>query len=86
MMTRLGQYFSNVEALKMVTSGNASLFRLSGERDPHKSARLGEISAGAWADVLLINGDHTADLAVLANPGKNIAAIVKDGMVVKNTL
>jgi imidazolonepropionase-like amidohydrolase len=70
----------------MVTSGNASLFRLSDERDPYKSARLGEITAGAWADVLLINGDPTADLTVLANPGKNIAAIVKDGTVVKNTL
>jgi hypothetical protein len=36
MMTRLGHYFSNVEALKMVTSGNASLFRLSGERNPYR--------------------------------------------------
>jgi imidazolonepropionase-like amidohydrolase len=53
---------------------------------PYKSAWLGEITAGAWADALLINGDPTADLAVLADPGKNIAAIVKDGTVVKNTL
>jgi imidazolonepropionase-like amidohydrolase len=86
MMPRLGGYFTNVEALKIVTSGNASLFRLSGERDPYKVARLGEISVGAWADVLLINGDPTGDLALLADPDKNIAVIVKDGAVVKNAI
>jgi imidazolonepropionase-like amidohydrolase len=86
MMTRLGDYFTNVEALKMVTSGNASLFRLSGERDPYKAARLGEITAGAWADVLLINGDPTADLKLLSDPEKSIVVIIKDGAVVKNAL
>jgi imidazolonepropionase-like amidohydrolase len=44
----------------MVTPVNASLFRLSGERDPYKAARLGELSVGERADVLLINGDPTA--------------------------
>jgi imidazolonepropionase-like amidohydrolase len=71
---------------KIVTSGNAGLFRLSGERDPYKAARLGEITAGAWADVLLIDGDPTADLTLLSAPEKNIAVIVKDGTIVKNTL
>ncbi len=84
MMTRLGEYFTTVDALKMVTSGNASLFRLSGERDPYKAARLGEITVGAWADLLLVNGDPTVDLALLADPDTNIAVIVKDGVVVKN--
>jgi imidazolonepropionase-like amidohydrolase len=86
MMARLGGYFTNVEALKMVTSGNASLFRLSGERDPYKAARLGEITRGAWADLLLIDGDPTADLSLLADPAKNIVIIVKDGVIIKNTL
>ena len=31
MVTRLGDYFTNVRALKIVTPGNTSLFRLSGE-------------------------------------------------------
>src|SRR6202034_4274598 len=61
MMTRLGEHFTTVEALKMVTSGNAGLMRLSGERDPYKTARLGEITVGAWADLLLIKGDPTTD-------------------------
>ncbi len=86
MVARLGEFFTNVEALKMVTSGNADLFRLCGERDPYGSARLGEITCGAWADFLLLNGDPTQDLTVLTDPAANLAVIVKDGVVVKNTL
>jgi imidazolonepropionase-like amidohydrolase len=86
MMTRLGEYFTPIEALRMVTSGNAALFRMAGERDPYRSARLGEITAGAWADLLLVDGDPTRDLTVLANPDRTIVLIVKDGTVVKNTL
>ncbi|GAY18891.1 amidohydrolase family protein [Mycobacterium sp. shizuoka-1] len=86
MMVRLGEYVSNVDALKMVTSGNAELLRLAGDRDPYKSARLGEITAGAWADVLLVNGDPTADLSALADPDKGLAVIVKNGVIVKNSL
>lgn len=86
MVVRLGEYFTNVEALKMVTSGNAALFRLAGERDPYREARLGEITVGAWADLLVINGDPTRDLGVLADPAGTLAVIVKDGVVVKNTV
>lgn len=86
MVARLGEYFTTIEALKMVTSGNAELFRLAGDRDPYRAARLGEISVGAWADILVIDGDPTADLGLLSDPDANIALIVKDGTVVKNTL
>lgn len=86
MVARLGEYFTNIEALKMVTSGNAELFRLSGDRDPYQAARLGEISVGAWADMLVIDGDPTTNLGLLSDPDANIALIVKDGTVVKNTL
>lgn len=85
MMVRLAEYFTNAEALKMVTSGNADLFRMAGERDPYKSARLGEVTAGAWADLLLVDGNPLADLSVLGDSGKNLALIVKDGTIVKDT-
>ncbi len=86
MMTRLGEYMTNAQALKMVTSGNAELFRLAGERDPYRAARLGEIRCGAWADVLLVNGDPLADLGLLGKPEDNLCLIVKDGVIVKNSL
>ncbi|MBH1937692.1 amidohydrolase family protein [Streptomyces sp. AV19] len=88
MFVRLSSHFgfSPVEALRMATSGNAELFRLSGERDPYKGARLGVIEPGAWADLLLVNGDPTQDLGLLADPGKNLALIMKGGRVHKNQL
>ena len=84
MLVRLGDYMSTVDALKLVTSGNAALFRMAGERDPYRAARLGEITVGAWADLLLVDGDPTTDLALLGDPAKNLSVIVKDGVIVKD--
>ncbi|GAB2832263.1 amidohydrolase family protein [Actinocorallia aurea] len=78
--------FSPVEALRMATSGNAELFRLSGERDPYKEARLGVIEPGAWADLLIVEGDPTRDLGLFTDPDRNLTLIVKDGHIYKNTL
>lgn len=86
MMTRLGDFYSNADALRMVTSGNASLMRMSGDRDPYKHGRIGEISEGAFADVLLVDGNPLEDLSLLADPAKNLAVIIKDGHVHKNTV
>ncbi len=87
-LTRLNTHFefSPAEALRIATSGNAELFRLSGERDPYKEAKLGEISEGAWADVLLVEGEPTQDIEVLGDPDKNLAVIIKDGHIYKNLL
>ncbi|MFD8599153.1 amidohydrolase family protein [Kitasatospora sp. NPDC059646] len=88
MLTRLSTHFGfePVEALRIATSGNAELFRLSGERDPYRAAPLGRITEGAWADVLLVEGDPTQDLTVLGAPDKNLAVIIKDGRIHKNLL
>lgn len=86
MAARLGDHYSNVDALRMLTSGNAELFRLAGERDPYRQAPLGVIAEGAWADVLLVDGNPLEDLNLLADPGKSLTVIVKNGQVVKNTL
>ncbi|WP_433604611.1 amidohydrolase family protein [Prescottella agglutinans] len=86
MAARLGDFYSNVEALRMVTSGNAELFRLAGERDPYRDAPFGVVAQGAWADVLLVDGNPLEDLSVLADPDKYLSVIVKDGLVVKDSL
>jgi imidazolonepropionase-like amidohydrolase len=41
---------------------------------------------GAWADVLLVDGDPTQDIGVLRDYERNLAVIIKDGKVHKNTL
>ncbi|MGW5974737.1 amidohydrolase family protein [Streptomyces sp. NPDC055186] len=88
MFTRLESNFGfpATEALRIATSENAELFRLSGERDPYKAAPLGRITPGAWADVLLVEKDPTASLDLFKEPEKNLAVIIKDGRIYKNLL
>ena len=86
MLTRLAKIYSNVEVLKIATSGNSKLFALSGARDPYKEARLGVLQKGAWADMLLVNGDPTKDINVLKDYQRNFVVIIKNGKLYKNTL
>ena len=86
MAARLGDHYSNLDALRMLTSGNAELFRLAGDRDPYRQAPFGVVAEGAWADVLLVDGNPLEDLNLLADPGKNLSVIVKNGEIVKNSL
>ena len=51
-----------------------------------KGAELGVLREGAWADVLLVDGDPTQDIGVLRDYERNLAVIIKDGKVHKNTL
>lgn len=86
MFPRLAAFMPPIDALKMATSGNAELFRLSGNRDPYGEARLGVIQEGAWADLLVVDGDPTRDLSVLADPATALVLIMKGGRIHKSTL
>lgn len=86
MAARLGEFYSNLEALKMLTSGNASLFEMAGERNTYRGGKLGVIAEGAWADMILVDGDPIDDLSLIADPDANFKLIVKNGQVVKNAL
>ncbi len=84
-LVRLLRWYSPAEALRMATAGNAGLLALSGPRNPYPGP-LGVVAEGALADLLLVDGDPLADLALLADPARNLRVIVKDGRVYKNTL
>ncbi|HUZ62122.1 MAG TPA: amidohydrolase family protein [Acetobacteraceae bacterium] len=66
------------EIIRSATLVNAEIVRRSG--------RLGELVPGAHADLLVVDGDPYADLAVFQNEGARIPAIMVDGRFVKNTL
>jgi imidazolonepropionase-like amidohydrolase len=83
---KLSQWFSNYEILKLLTYDNAQVFALSGERNPYLAGKLGEISEGAYADMILVDGDPMSEIKLLAEPEKNFVLIVKDGVVFKNKL
>lgn len=80
-MTR---WFSAGKALKTATSENAFILAMSGERNPYPGP-LGVIQAGAHADMLLVDGDPSKDLSLVADPDKNFKIIMKAGVIHKNT-
>ena len=65
-----------------MTHDNAQLLALSGLRSPYKG-QLGVVKEGALADLILVNGDPIANIDLLADPARNFAVIMKDGMVYK---
>jgi imidazolonepropionase-like amidohydrolase len=67
-----------VQALQSATYTAAQLMREEG--------RIGELVAGAWADVLLVDGDPTRELWMLTQPDEGIRLIVQAGRVVKSAL
>jgi len=84
-LAKLKKWYTPYEALKMATSGNAELLKLSGPRDPYPGD-LGVIKEGALADLLLVDGNPLQNLDLVADPDKNFVLIMKDGKIVKNTL
>ena len=80
------EFFTPFEILKQATSDNAELFMLSGLRHPYQQGALGIVEKGAYADLLLVDGNPLQDIKLMANPGKNFRIIMKDGKIYKNTL
>jgi imidazolonepropionase-like amidohydrolase len=50
------------------------------------TTRLGVVEEGAFADLLLVDGDPIANIKLIQDPAKNFVVIVKDGKIFKNTL
>ena len=48
--------------------------------------KLGVIEPGAYADLVLINGDPFADISILSRPGSSLALIMKGGRIYKNSV
>lgn len=84
-LAKLVKWYTPFEVLKMATSGNASLLEMSGPRNPYPN-KLGVIEEGAYADMILVDGDPLTDISLVANPEKNFVLIIKNGDVIKNTI
>lgn len=75
-----------VEILRQATETAGELLALSGQRNPFKERKLGVIEEGAYADLVVVDGNPLEDITLLANPDKNLKLIMKDGKIFKNTL
>ncbi len=85
LLAKMVKWYSPAEALTIATSGNAALLALSGPRSPY-AGKLGVVETGALADLILVDGDPTTNLALVEDAAKNFLVIMKDGKVYKNTV
>ena len=69
---------SPIEIIRSATTIGADVLRMPG--------KVGTLQAGAFADVIVIDGDPLKDLALLGDQGKHLALIMKGGVLHKNRL
>jgi imidazolonepropionase-like amidohydrolase len=65
-----------IEVLRSATSVNARMMQQDG--------KLGQIAAGATADLILVAGDPTVDLSLFTADGRNVRAVMIDGVMRKD--
>ena len=86
MLAKLERWFTPYEVLKMATSTNAELLALCGPRNPYPLGPLGVIEEGAYADLILVDGNPLENIDLVADAETNFSVIMKDGKIYKNTL
>jgi imidazolonepropionase-like amidohydrolase len=84
-LAKFSRWYDNADVLRLLTSGNADLTALSGARNPYPG-KLGRIEAGAYADILVLDGNPLEDITLIADPENSMKLIMKDGRIHKNTL
>ncbi len=85
-LVRLGEWFSPYEVLKIATSENARFLEMAGPRHSYQEGPLGVIKEGAYADLIIVDGNPLENLELVGDPKKNFVLIMKDGKVYKNKL
>ena len=58
---------------------------MSGLRSPYP-AKVGVVEEGAFADLLLVDGNPLENIDLVADPERNFKIIMKEGRIYKNTL
>jgi imidazolonepropionase-like amidohydrolase len=82
-----GGVFSSLDAMIYSTSNAGKMLKeLSApSRNPFKGADLGVVKKGAWADILIWDGDPTRNIKLILKE-ENLKMVMKDGKVYKNLL
>jgi imidazolonepropionase-like amidohydrolase len=95
---RTQTFDSNYEVLKQLTSTAGELLALSGPRNPYRDGPLGVIEEGAYADLLLVDGNPLEDITVLGGTDEwfdadpefklipTIHLVMKDGRIYRNEI
>src|SRR3954449_4142658 len=67
-----------IEIIRSATTIGAEVLRMPG--------KVGTLQPGAFADLIIVDGDPLKDLALLGDQGKHLSLIMKAGVVHKNRL
>jgi len=78
--------FSPAEQLQQATKNGGEAVALSGIKNPYPDGPLGVIEPGAYADILLVDGNPLKDISILTRYEETINLIMKDGKVYKDCL
>lgn len=70
----------------MATATNAELLKLSGPRNPYTASKLGVIEEGAYADLILVDGNPIQNIKLIEDPEKNFQLIMKNSVIYKNII
>jgi imidazolonepropionase-like amidohydrolase len=75
--TLRSEVFTPLELLRQATSVNAEMMMMEG--------KIGCVAAGAFADLIVVDGDPLKDIGLLAADGRKLTTIVRGGEVVKGS-
>lgn len=84
-LAKMKRWYTPTEVMVMATGTNAELLAMSGLRSPYP-AKVGVVEAGAYADLLLVDGNPLENIDLVADAERNFKIIMKDGRIFKNTL
>ena len=84
-LAKLTRFMSPYDVLRMATGAAGELLSLSGERTPYPG-KLGVIEAGAFADLLVWDGDPAKNLDFIGDPDTNLKLVMKGGRVFREAL
>ena len=98
-ITQWGNAFGNFRTLKAMTYDNGRLMSLTNVMNPYPEAKLGVIEEGAYADIILVDGNPLENLLLIGGSEsmfkseprptasvETIPFVMKDGKIFKNSI
>lgn len=77
--------YGSFKALKSATGNVTELMKLTTYQNPYPDGKIGVIEPGAFADLLLMDGNPVEHLEIIAEPD-NMKMVMKDGVIYKDLL
>jgi imidazolonepropionase-like amidohydrolase len=84
-LTQYKRRFGSYKGLLAATGNVNDLIKYTTYQNPYKKGEIGVLKEGAYADLLLVDGNPVEDLDILADTD-NLHLIMKDGIIYKNLL